>query len=86
MFHKSMARQVLLAKHTGKRPKDRPRPVWSDYISDLAWSHLVVEPAALAETAVDREVFQALLGLLPNDLARGKADMKMNKMNNSFLI
>jgi len=68
MPHKRLARQVLLAKHTGKRPKDRPRPGWSDYISDLSWSRLVVESAELSETADDREVFQVLLGLLHSDL------------------
>ena len=46
-----------------KRPRSRPR--WRDYISDLAWSRLGVEPAELCEIVVDREVFQALLGLLP---------------------
>jgi len=39
--------------------------MWSDYISDLAWSRLGVEPAELSEFAADREVFQVLLGLLP---------------------
>ena len=31
----------------GKRPRGRPRTTWSDYISDLAWSPLGVEPAEL---------------------------------------
>jgi len=59
--------RVLLAKHTGKRPRNRPRPSWSDHISDLAWSRLVVEPAELSEIAVDRQVFQVPLRLLPSD-------------------
>jgi len=68
MSHKRLAGQVLLGKHTGKRPRDRPRPSWSDYISDLAWpGRLVVEPAEISEIAVDREVFQVLLGLPPSD-------------------
>jgi len=38
--------------------KVRPsRTRWRDYISDLAWSHLGVEPAELSEIALDREVF-----------------------------
>jgi len=45
-----------------------------------------VEPAELSEIAVDREVFQVLLGLLPSDLPRGKAGMKMIEMNNIPLI
>ena len=87
MSHKRLARQVLLAKHTGKRPRDRPRPSWSDYISDLAWSRLDVEPAKPSEIAIGREVYQVLLGLLPSsDLPRGKAGMKMNEMNNIFVF
>ena len=39
--------------------------MWSDVISDLAWSRLGLEPAELSEIAVDREVFQALLELFP---------------------
>jgi len=40
MLHERLARQVLLAKPTGKRPKVRPRTRWSDDICDLAWSRL----------------------------------------------
>ena len=63
--HERLARQVLLARPTGKRPRGRPKTRWSDYISDLAWSRLGVEPAELPEITVDREVFRILLGLLP---------------------
>jgi len=48
---------------TGKQPKVCPRTKWRDYISDLAWSRLGVEPAELSEIAVDRDVFWALLWL-----------------------
>ena len=37
MPHERMARQVLLATPTGKRPRGCPRTKWSDSISDLAW-------------------------------------------------
>jgi len=47
------------------RSSDRPRTSWPDYISDLPWCRLRVEPAELSEIAVDREVFQAFLGRLP---------------------
>ena len=49
-------------KSTGKWPRGRPRPRWSDYISDFAWSYFGVEPAESFESAVDRQVFQILLG------------------------
>ena len=55
----------MLAKTTEKRPRGLPSPRWSNYISNLAWSRLGVEPAELSEIAVDCEVFQVLLGLLP---------------------
>jgi len=58
-------RQALLATSTGKRPRGRSRSRWSDYISDLAWSRLGVEPAALPEIAVDSEIFR-VLRLLPS--------------------
>jgi len=59
LFQERSAKKVLLTTPTGKRHKGR------DCISDLAWSRLGVEPAELSEIAVDREVFQDLLGLLP---------------------
>jgi len=65
---KTKERHVLLAKSTGKRPRGRQRPRWIDYICDLAYSRLGVEPAELSEIVVDHEVFQVLLGLLPRDL------------------
>jgi len=51
MSHERLARQVLLAKPTGKRARGRPRTRWSDYICDLAWPRLGVEPAELPEIA-----------------------------------
>jgi len=49
----------------GKRPKVCPRARWRDYISDLAWYRLDVEPGELSEIADDRGVCRVLLGLLP---------------------
>jgi len=65
MPNERLVRQALLVKPTGKRPKCRPRPGWSNCVSDLAWSHLGVEPAELSQIAVDREIFHALLWILP---------------------
>jgi len=47
-----------------KTGKGHPRTRCSGFISNLAWSHLGVEPAELPEIAVDHEVFRVLLGLL----------------------
>ena len=58
-------RQAPLAKPTGKRSRCRPRPRWSNCISDLAaWSRFRVKEAELSEIAVDREVFQVVLWML----------------------
>jgi len=65
MPQERLARQVLLATPTGKRPSGFPRTRWSDCISDLAWPRLGVETAELHEIAVDREVSRVLLGMLP---------------------
>ena len=62
---RKLARQALLAKPTGKRSRCRPRPRWSNCISDLAWSRLGAKPAKLSEIAIDREVFQVFLWMLP---------------------
>jgi len=86
--HERLARQIQPAKPTEKRFRGHPRPRCSKYISDLAWSRLDVEPVELSEIAVGRAVFQVLLGLLPPraTLPRGKAGMKMNGMNNIYVI
>jgi len=49
LYYKDIsARQVLVATTPkGKHPRDRPRSRWRDYISDLAWSRLGVEPTEL---------------------------------------
>jgi len=63
--YERLAGQVQLAKPTEKRFRGHPMPRCIGYTSDLAWSRLGVEQAELFEIAVDREVFQILLGLLP---------------------
>jgi len=83
MPHERLARHVMLAKHTVKRPSDLWRPRWNDCISDLACYHLGVEPAELSEIAVDREVFHVLLGLLPQ---WHSLEDEINEMNNIYVI
>jgi len=52
---------------------------WCDYISHLAWSRLVVEPAEVSEIAVDREVFRVFLGLLLPRVEKGNRSKKRNR-------
>ena len=61
---KDLARQALLAKPMGERPRVHPWTRWSNYISNLAWSRLGVEPTELSEIAVDCEVSWVQLWLL----------------------
>ena len=63
----------LQSTSTGKRASDLPRTRWRDYISDLAWFRLGVDPAELSEIAVDCEVF----GLAT--LLKEKLGTKMNE-------
>jgi len=84
MPNERLARHILLAKSTGKWPRGRSRTTWNDCI---AWSHLGVGPAELSEIAVDPEVFQVRLGLLPPAiLPRGKAGMKTNEINDMHVV
>ena len=65
--HERLVRQVLLAKSTGKQPRGRPKPRWSNCIPDLAWSRLGVEPAVLSEIAVDWGIPSPPRARLPRD-------------------
>jgi len=60
-----LTRQVLLAAPSGKRPSGRPRTRWCNYIFNLSWFCLGVEPAELSVISGDREAFRVLLGQLP---------------------
>jgi len=80
-----LVRHVHLASPKEKRPRSRPRTRWRYYTSDLAWSHLVVEPVELLQIAENREVFLVLLEVLP---MRPSAEQKrvrkwMNEAGNS---
>ena len=59
MTHKRLARQILLATPTGRQSSSKDEV--ADYISDLAWSRLGVDPTKLSEIAADREVFRVFL-------------------------
>jgi len=76
MSQARLTRQALLVKPTWKRSRGRPRTRWHDYIAYLAWSGLGVEWAELSDIAKNREVFQALLWLLPLDIPESKGGHK----------
>jgi len=65
-------RHVLLAAPARKQPRDLLATSLNDYISDLAWSRLGVEPREVSEITTDREIFRDLLGLLSGDSPQRK--------------
>jgi len=90
MPQERLAERVLLASPMGGQaawegthgrasgPRCRPRIRLRDFISDLAWPRLGVEPADMSEIAENREVCRNLFGLLPHDPLE-KAGVKMNE-------
>jgi len=67
MPNERLVRQALLAKPTGKQPRCRPSPGWSNCISDLAWSRLDVEPVELSEIAIDVRYSRFACGCCPHN-------------------
>jgi len=53
-----------------------PRASWRDYISDLAWSCLVVEPPELPDIAKNRQTLRVLGLLSPRPYPEKKAGVK----------
>jgi len=61
--------EVFWTRPTGRRPWGRPRTCWRDYISHLAWERFKTSQEELESFAGEKEVWGALLSLLP--LQRG---------------
>ena len=40
MSHERSAKQLMDALPSSKRPRERPRTRWQNYVEDLAWSRL----------------------------------------------
>ncbi|XP_055016887.1 AP-5 complex subunit sigma-1 isoform X2 [Boleophthalmus pectinirostris] len=60
-----LPQEVFWACPTGRRPRGRPRTRWRDYVSRLAWERLGIPLEELEDVCVEREVWEALLRLLP---------------------
>jgi len=65
MPHERLPKQALLAKVKGKRPVGRPRIRWADYIEDLGWNCLGLQPSKMLEVVADRDVWRLNLEQLP---------------------
>jgi len=48
----------------------RPRTRWADYIEDLGWNRLGLQPSELLEVVADRDVWRLNLELLPPQPSR----------------
>ena len=66
MAKERLAKQSFWLHPQESGTEGRPKTRWRDYITDLAWSRLGVEPAELSEIAGNHEVFR-VLGLLLRD-------------------
>ena len=62
--------QALLVKANGRRPVGRPRTIWTDYIEDLGWNRLGLDPSDMMEVMEDREVWRLNLEQLPPEPSR----------------
>jgi len=63
-------KQALLAKVKGIRLVGRPQTHWQDYIEDLGWIRLVLQPSKMLAVVTDRDVWLLNLELLPPQPSR----------------
>jgi len=67
MPQKRLAKQALLAKVKRKRSVGRPRTRWQDYIEDLGWNCLGLQPSEMLEVVADRYVWRSILSCCPRN-------------------
>jgi len=67
---KKASQTSLLAKVKGKRPVGRPRTRWENYIEELGWNRLELQPSEMLEVVADRDVWRLNVELLPPQLLR----------------
>jgi len=61
-------KQTLRVKLKEKRPVGRT--CWVDYIEDLGWNRLGLQPSEMLAVVVDRDVWRLNLELLPPQSSR----------------
>jgi len=54
MPQESLPKQALFAKVKGKRPVGRSRTYWEDYIEDIGWKCLRLQPSEMLKVMTDR--------------------------------
>jgi len=84
MPQEKLPKQALLAKAKGKRPVGRLRTRWANYIEDLGWNRLGLEPCEMLEVVADRDVRRLILNCCPCNLHGHKRALKEEE--DSFII
>jgi len=56
-IEKASQTRDLLTKVKGKRPVERPRTRWADYIEDLGWNRLGLQLSKMLKVVADRHVW-----------------------------
>ena len=64
MFQERTAKKLLCSTPIGRRPRDRPKTRWRDYV-DFSWSRLGIPVEHLSFVAEDRDAWRLQLELLP---------------------
>ena len=72
------SQKMLCSTPIGRRPRDRPRTRWRDYVEDLSWSRLRIPAEHLSFVAEDRDAWGLQLELLPQ---RPPKDKRLQKID-----
>ena len=56
MLQERLPKQALLAKANGRRPVEKPRTKWTNYIEDLGWNRLGLHPSKIMDVMKSRSV------------------------------
>ena len=56
MPQERLPKQALLAEANGRRPVERPRTRWINYLGDQGWNRLGLHPSDMIDVMDDREV------------------------------
>ena len=79
MPQERLPEQALLAKVNGRKPVERPRTRWTNYIKDLGWNCLGLQPSEMLEVMDDCEVWRLNLELLPPQPSRRNGQKRKKK-------
>ena len=76
------SKQTLYAEVSAKRPVGSPRTSWLDYIEDLGWNRLALNPSEIQSVLVNREKWR--LNLEP--LSPQTSSKSGSRKNKRFII